>query len=377
MRRGLIGGGVLAILWFLCGWAPYFLYSAGGSMATLAQLVPSPMVRGVFGSPVLWAVVVQMLMAVVLIAGFAVLASTFSAGRATFAAGWLAAALTAFAIGAALDLGNFFSWIGTFGVRGAAGTMGAAPLTTWWAVMVGWIPALVWARWGRVKDSYSTSSHRTSGGAASGAVVALIAVIALIGLPIAAVTGHNAAQEQLREDQATAQQQADPEGAAAPAPSAEGEPVPTAAPSESRPAEDACTSANTTILAPAPDAATGHRGQALSLVNVSEEACVVDGYPDVAYGDQNEHLLDVTVEHGRSFMAEDPGASPVTLQPGEAASAVIGWDANSVHGQLAARTLWIAVLPGEQRLSWDISLDIISGATVHVTAWQAETPPGS
>lgn len=377
MRPGLIGGGVLAVLWFLCGWAPHFLYSAGGSMATLAQLVPSPMGRGVFGSPVLWAAVVQILTAVVLIAGFAVLASRLSAGRAVFAAGWLAAVLTAFAIGAAQDLGSFITSIGDFGIRGAAGTMGVASETTWWAVLAGWIPALVYVRSGRMRGPDSTASQRPSGATASTSVLSLIAVIALLALPFATEGGHDAAQEQLREEQAAAQQQADPEGAAAPDPSAAGEPVPSAAPSEGRSAEDACTSANTTIMAPAPDAATGHRGQPLTLVNVSEAACVVDGYPDVAYGDQNEHLLDVTVEHGRSFMAEDPGASPITLQPGESASAVIGWDANSVHGQLAARSLWVAVLPGQERLSWDISLDIISGATVHATAWQAAVPPGS
>ncbi len=375
MRRGLIGGAVFGVLWFLCGWVPYFLSSAGGSMATLAQLVPSPMGRGVFGSPVLWAAVVQVLMAVALVTGFAVLASRFSAGRASFAAGWLAAVLIAFTVGAALDLGSFFTWVGSFGIRGAAGTMGATPLTIWWAALVGWIPALVWVRSGRVRDSDAMPSRRFSG-VPSTAVISVIAVVALIGLPFAAEAGHNATQERLRDEQAAAQEQADPEGAAAPDPSAPGEPVPTAAPSGGQPTDDACTSANTTILAPAPDAATGHRGQSLSLVNVSEEPCVVDGYPDVAYGDQNEHLLDVTVEHGRSFMAEDPGASPITLQPGESASAVIGWDANSVHGQLAARSLWIAVLPGQERLSWDISLDIISGATVHVTAWQAAALPG-
>ena len=374
MRQGLIGGGVLAVLWFLCGWAPYFLYSAGGSLATLAQLVPSPMGRGVFGSPVLWAVAVQILMAIALVAGFAVLASTLSDGRAVFGVGWLAAVLTAFAIGAVLDLGSFFSWVGAFGIRGAAGTMGAASMTTWWAVLVGWIPALVWVHSARSPESDSAQSRLRSG---STAVASLIAVVALIGLPLAAAGGDNATQERLREDQAAAQEAADPEGAAAPDPSAPGEPVPTAAPSAGPSADGTCTSDNTTIMAPAPDAATGHRGQSLLLVNVSEEPCVVDGYPDVAYGDQNGHLLDVSVEHGRSFMAEDPGATPITLQPGESASAVIGWDANSVHGQLAARSLWIAVLPGQERLSWDISLDIISGATVHVTAWQAAVPPGS
>lgn len=383
MRRGLIGGGVLALLWFVCGWLPHLLYSLGGSMATLSQLIPSPMMRGVFGSPVLWAAIVQVLMALALGGGFATLATWFAAGsatglgtrRAVFTAGWLAAILTAFAVGAVLDLGDFFSWVGTFGVRGAIGTMGATPLTAWWAVLLGWIPALVLVL--LAPRSSAAESSRPSAGrvAPAVAVVAVVAAVALIALPFAALAGDSATQAQLRDEQATAQQQADPDGAAAPDPSASGDPVPTAAPSEGDAIEGACTFANTTILAPAPDGATGHRGQALSLVNVSEEACVVEGYPDVAYGDQNGHLLDVAVEPGRSFMAEDPGPSSITLQPGEAASAVIGWDANSVHGQLAARSLWIAVRPGEERLSWDVSLDIIPGSTVHVTAWHPEVLP--
>ena len=377
MRRGLIGGGFLALLWFLCGWVPYFLQQVGGSMATLGQLLPSPMIRGVFGSPIVWAAAVQVLMAIVLVAGFAVLASVLSSGRASFAAGWLAAVLTAFAVGAALDLGSFFSWLDDFGVRGAAGTMGAASATTWWAVLTGWIPAIVWTPSRRGPQADATPSQRSSALTRATGVVSLIAVVALIALPFAAEAGDNATQDRLRDEQTAAHMQADPDGAAAPDPSAPGEPVPTSAPAEQHPIKDACTSANTTILAPAPDAATGHRGQWISLVNVSEEPCVVDGYPDVAYGDQNEHLLDVTVEHGRSFMAEDPGAAPITLQPGDAASAVIGWDANSVHGQLAARSIWIAVLPGEERLSWDISLDIIAGSTVHVTAWQPAALPGT
>lgn len=374
MRQGLIGGGVLAALWFFFGWLPYWLSAAGGSLATLTYFVPTPMGRGVFGSPVLWAVVVQLLMAAVLIAGFAALVSRLSAGRAVFAAGWLAAILTAFAIGAALDLGSFVVGAASYGIRGAIGTMGAAAETTWWAVVVGWIPALVsmWAGRSRGADS---APVRDSGSRARVAVVSVVAVVALALLPFAAQAGHDAGQEQLRQEQAAAQEQADPGGAAVPDPSAPGEPVPTAAPSDGSAAEGSCTSENTTILAPAPDGATGHRGQVLGLVNVAEEPCTIEGYPDVAYGDQNGHLLDVTVERGDSFMAQDPGPSPITLQPGESASAVIGWDANSVNGQLAASALWIAVLPGEDRLSWAMPLDIISGATVHVTAWQTAVPP--
>lgn len=374
-RRALIAGGVLAALWLVCGWLPYALYAAGGSLATLSQLIPSPMQRGVFGSPVVWAVIVQVLMVAVLVAGFAALAPRLAAGRASLVSGWLATVLLAFAIGAVLDLGSFASWVGDFGVRGALGTIGATALTTYWAVLVGWIPALVFARAGRSEGSDAATPNSRSTRSTASVVVSLVAALALLALPFAAQAGHDATQAQLREEQAQAQADADPSGAAAPDAEATGDPVPTAAWAEGALPDDACTSANTTIAAPAPDGATGHRGQSLQLINVSEEACVVDGYPDVAYGDQNDHLLDVTVEHGRSFMAEDPGPSPITLQPGESASAVIGWDANSENGQLAARSLWLAVAPGEPRLSWDVSLDIIAGSTVSVTAWHPTVLP--
>lgn len=374
-RRALIAGGVLAALWLVCGWLPYALYAAGGSLATLSQLVPSPMQRGVFGSPVVWAVIVQVLMVIVLVAGFAALAPRLATGRASFVPGWLTTILLAFAVGAVLDLGSFVSWVGAFGIRGALGTTGATALTAYWAVLVGWIPALVFARAGRSEGSDAAGASPGSARRRASVVVSSIAALALLALPCAAQAGHDATQAQLREEQAQAQADADPSGAAAPDASAPGEPVPMSVRAEGPLPEEACTSANTTIAAPAPDGATGHRGQSLQLINVSEEACVVEGYPDVAYGDQNEHLLDVTVEHGRSFMAEDPGPSQITLQPGESASAVIGWDANSENGQLAARSLWLAVAPGEPRLSWDVSLDIIAGSTVSVTAWHPTVMP--
>ncbi|MGB3375331.1 MAG: hypothetical protein WBA87_09345, partial [Microbacterium sp.] len=143
MRRGLTGGGVLAALWLASGWLSFVLLRAGGSIATLGELVPSPMSRGVFGSPLLWAAFVQVLTVVVLVTGFALISSWFARhGRITFAAGWISAVLVGFAVGAALDLGSFISWAGQFGIRGALGTMGATQVTVWWAVIAGWIPAL-------------------------------------------------------------------------------------------------------------------------------------------------------------------------------------------------------------------------------------------
>ncbi|MDT0158360.1 hypothetical protein Q9R19_12040 [Microbacterium sp. ARD32] len=78
MRRGLIGGGVLAALWLLSGWLSFWMLRAGGSIATLGELVPSPMARGVFGSPLGWAMLVQALTVVAVATGFAALCSWFA-----------------------------------------------------------------------------------------------------------------------------------------------------------------------------------------------------------------------------------------------------------------------------------------------------------
>lgn len=384
MRPGLIGGIALAVLWFALGWASFALQHAGGSLSTLGQLVPSPMRYGVFGSPVPWAIVVQSLTAAALVGGYAVLASLFAhRGRITFVVGWLAAILSAFVIGASLDLGNFFAWIGQFGIRGALGTTGATPITVWWAVLVGWIPSLAAMSVRSGQSPAEEPGVDAEGAHAPGfrvsktaVAVSLIALAAAIALPLAAQAGSAATQEQLRQEQAALQASADPEGAAPVDPAAVGHPVPTVAPTSAPVPAGACTAENTTILAPPADAATGHRAQSLQLVNTSDTPCVVNGYPDVVFGDQNGHVLEATVEHGRSFMAEDPGPAPITLEPGGAASAVIGWDANSVHGQLVARSLWVAVHPGAARLSWDVSLDIVPGATVHVTAWRVPARAG-
>ncbi|MGU3646425.1 hypothetical protein ACLBXX_15765 [Microbacterium sp. C23T] len=233
MRRGLIGGSALAALWFVFGWAPFLLQSAGGSLATPAQAIPSPMGYGMFGLPVLWAVILHVLIAAVLVAAYALLAAWLApGGRFAFASSWLAAILSAFLIGASLDLGNFVVWIGRFGIRGALGTMGATPLTVWWAALVGWIPALV-AMSVRSTKSAETGAVVVQRSQASKARVAaiLVGAVALIALPFVAQAGHAVVQEQLRQEQAHAQAVADPDGAAPADPAAAGDPVPTAAPS--------------------------------------------------------------------------------------------------------------------------------------------------
>ena len=95
----------------------------------------------------------------------------------------------------------------------------------------------------------------------------------------------------------------------------------------------------------------------------------------VAFGDQNAHLLDVTVEQGGSFMAQDPGAQRIEVPAGGYAVTYLGWDAASPHGALVTKTVYAAPTAGMVRGSWPIDLDIVEGSTVAVTAWAIDPNP--
>ncbi|WP_029144716.1 DUF4232 domain-containing protein [Microbacterium luticocti] len=364
MTRRLAAAAVLAALWLLCGLGPYLLQFAGGQAATLGRMIPSPMRGGFFGVPVGWAVTVHVIAVVLVAAAYTMLCGWLARdGRVSFASGWLAAVLTGFTVGGVLDAGEFVTTVARSGVRGALSLLGAASLAVFWGLVVGWIPALI------VRGGATTSSPRVATVTAS-----TVAVLAAIALPLSSQAADAAAQTALQQARAQQQAQADPSGALAPDPDATGEPVPQVAASADPAPAGACAVTDMTLMAPASDAATGHRVQPLQLVNVADHPCTLTGYPDVAFGDQNGHLLALTVRHGSSFMATDPGPSRITLAPGQTARAAIAWDANSMHGQLVARALWVAPWAGLNRSRWDVDLDIIPGTTLQVTAWQTGTP---
>jgi hypothetical protein len=162
---------------------------------------------------------------------------------------------------------------------------------------------------------------------------------------------------------------------ALPDPNAQGEPVPTAAAASGDLDPQWCTADKATLLKGEPDAATGHRGMPIQLMNFSEEPCVIEGYPDIAFGDQNAHLLAVTLEHGGSFMTQDAGPRRIEVPAGAYAVTYLGWDAASPHGALVTKTVYAAPTAGMTRGSWPIDLDIVEGSTVAVTAWALDTTP--
>ncbi len=369
MGRRLLGGGVLAALWLLCGWLPYLLSSAGGSLATVGQIVPSPMNGRFFGAPPGWAILLHAI-AVLLVGGGYVLAIMLldRRGARTFLAAWLAAVIVGFAVGGVLDLGAMVAAVSWGGFRTAIGAAGSTMLAVFWGFAVGWIPASV------VRQRSAPEVRRDAPAARVVAVLGAAVVVLAAALPAVSAGANDAAQRAIAADRGPTP--SDPDGAAAPDPAAPGIAVPTVAPSADRAGPGACTAEQLELLAPPVDGATGHRLQTLQAINVSEKACVLNGYPDVAFGDQNGHVIEVDLQRGSSFMASDPGAAPVTLAPGASAKAGIGWDANSTQGQLVARSLHAAVRAGETRQIWTNGFDVVPGAELHLTAWQADQVVG-
>lgn len=147
------------------------------------------------------------------------------------------------------------------------------------------------------------------------------------------------------------------------------------------------------------DAATGHRAMLVAGTNVSDTPCAIEGYPEIAFRTLDEQSLGVTVTHGSSFMARDPGARRVVVPVGARVLSVAGWNAMSTaeapegsgnwpdvtaeillavepgaEPQELPLTSW--VLPPQQQAEavslggWPITtLDILDGAEVEMTAW--------
>lgn len=296
--------------------------------------------------------------------------------RSSFSFTWIATVAAGAAVGLTLDIvlvfGNLFtsgwaSWALDLGSRAATGA--------YWGLLYGWIAGLV-ARHITRADADDSASSTHSGGRAVPAIVAVAAIASLAVLGTTQLLGDAATQAQIRAE-AAATEPPPADGSAPVDPQATGDPVPERVDGPGITGVDACTPDRAMPLTGDPDGATGHRGLRLELMNFSDEPCAIEGYPDVAFGDQNGHLLDVDVTPGSSFMAVDPGPMRIEIPAGSSAVAWIGWDANSTQGALVAKTVWSAPLPGETRGSKPIESDIVAGSSVTVTAWTLPETTGT
>ncbi|MGP3533281.1 DUF4232 domain-containing protein [Microbacterium sp. RD1] len=286
---------------------------------------------------------------------------------ATVVATWFALVLASALVGLAFDLGAGWSWIVSYGARGllSSGFGVATAAGALWGLAAGWVPALI----ARVSDAEPVRGRTP-------VWLLPVAAVAVVGVIFAGAVTDASRKEAIAAENA-AQREVDSASSfgALPDPDAPGVPVPETADGVIPDDPQWCTPEKATVLKGEPDAATGHRGMRIQLLNFSDQPCVIEGYPDIAFGDQNGHLLDVTVEHGGSFMAQDPGPQRIEVPAGGYAVAVLGWDAASPHGALVTNTVWAAQTAGMVRGSWPIELDIVEGSAVVVTAWTVDADP--
>ncbi|MEP6480601.1 MAG: DUF4232 domain-containing protein [Rhodoglobus sp.] len=229
-------------------------------------------------------------------------------------------------------------------------------LAAWFGVIWGWLPALLIAR--RHSEEQLPRTSRTLVG---------LAIAALLLSTIAFAAGERAERVNNAHIQAVDNGQT---VGAVPDPSAVVTPPAKIAPGKHSIDASWCTPDETNLLAGSRDAATGHRMLTVRIMNFSDHSCVLDGYPDFAFADASGSEIDVDLEPGGSFMTHDGGATPITIPAGGYAATALGWDANSTQGNLVTYAVWAAAYPGYPRGSWPITLDIIAGSTVKITAWQ-------
>ena len=358
---------VAGALWLLVAVVRWAFLQVPGGLTQVGTLVPDVVPLTVWQGPDAWPAVGAPLGALSVTACHALYASLAARGRpVTLVAAWFAAVAAGATVGLALDIAVTWDALAVYGARGLLiGDFGAtAAAGALWGLATGWMPGLV-----AVRTVAADATVR-------GRPVWLLPVTgaALFVVIAGGVAGADARRADIAA-QTEARQQAEAlTSFGAPAdPDAQGEPVPEAAPSSGTLDPQWCTADRATLLKGEPDGATGHRALAITLMNYSESACVIDGYPDVAFGDQNDHLLAVEVERGGSFMTTDPGPARIEIPAGGSAITYLGWDAASPHGALVTRTVYAAPTPGMTRGSWPIDLDIVEGSTVSITAWQLVT----
>jgi hypothetical protein len=306
-------------------------------------------------------------------------------GRATFLPVWFAAIGASFLTALIVAVGQTAAnWPPMRLAMAPQYIVEALPDAGYWGIVWGWMPALVAvlltrraaARVSRVPagddpvgdapvseapDAAAPAPRRAP--AVPALVAALLVLVAGVGI-VTSMPAASTANRALYDDTQPAIVEPQPIYTSPP-------PVPVA-PGDFIVPSDWCTTDQLSLLAGGGDAATGHRQFSFTATNVSNTACVLEGYPDLAFGNDESGDLGVNVFRGGSFMTEDAGAQPITLQPGGRATTELGWNANATAGVFATDTVWAAPYPGAVRLPFAQELDITAGSTVAVTAWQLD-----
>ncbi|SDS64666.1 DUF4232 domain-containing protein [Microterricola viridarii] len=274
--------------------------------------------------------------------------------RSGFAAGWFAVIAAGALVQGVLAVGlAAMGWLDPS--ARAAFSVEPVQAAAYWGLVWGWLPALLHAR---LQARRPRAARRPATAAvAAPAVAVALALVALLALVPA---GEDAWHRALAAEEP------------APEPVPTGTPVPEIAPGEWQLDPEWCTENQLSLAASEPDAAAGSRGMSVVATNVSQAPCVLDGYPDVAFSDQETGLVDVRIQHGSSMGGTDVGPVRLLLGPEEQAVASIAWRAMPTDGLATADWLHLAPYHGGLREMLAFCSDVTGGEVV-VGAWRSAT----
>jgi hypothetical protein len=124
------------------------------------------------------------------------------------------------------------------------------------------------------------------------------------------------------------------------------------------------------------EAALGHRAVVIKLTNCRAKVLTVNGYPDVTVLDAKRKRMKVTVTHGLSYMAIDPGPTKLRLSKGESAMAAVSWSNTVEMGADKAEGTYlsIAARAHDKPIVWPVLTDIGTTAKLTLTAWCLKFP---
>jgi hypothetical protein len=93
-------------------------------------------------------------------------------------------------------------------------------------------------------------------------------------------------------------------------------------------------------------ALVANRGFILTVTNISNNSCSVDGYAGLKLENAAHHLVHSTTHRGGTYFASDPGARLIVLSPGETASADFAFGAGTGGSTDAVATYLLVSPPG-------------------------------
>ncbi|GAB2728915.1 DUF4232 domain-containing protein [Kitasatospora kifunensis] len=137
-----------------------------------------------------------------------------------------------------------------------------------------------------------------------------------------------------------------------------------------------CPPSGIRVTADEVDAAMGLRAVGLHLTNCGTGAYSVNGYPQFQFLDQDRKpVTGIRTSHGTDAIATgivpDAPPKPVTLQPGESASATLAWRNTTGAGDpVDIPYVRVSAKPGAPTVIVTPELDLGTTGAVGVSAWQ-------